>query len=143
MVTDHSVADEAGSLAASGIQGLDEILRGGFPREDMHLVLGAAGTGKTTVGLEFLLSGADAGESGLYVTLSQTRDRLERIARSHGWSLDAIAVHELLPGTMVESQAERQTVLHTAEVELDELTRALRERVEKENPRRVVFVRPV
>lgn len=125
--------------ASTGIAGLDEILRGGFPRDEMHLVEGEAGTGKTTLALQFLLAGATAGEVGLYITLSQTRRGLEVIARSHGWSLEGITVHELSPGAVAERIAAHQTVLHTAEVELDELTQELRQEIEQTRPRRVVF----
>src|SRR4051794_5420083 len=81
--------------ASTGVDGLDAILHGGLPREEMHLIQGVAGTGKTTLALSFLRAGAREGESCLYVTLSQSARHLERIAQSHGWSLDGIAVHEL------------------------------------------------
>ena len=51
-------ADTASPAKAStGIFGLDAILNGGFPRHWMYLVQGAPGTGKTTLGLQFLLEG--------------------------------------------------------------------------------------
>lgn len=125
--------------ASSGIEGLDLILRGGFVRDEMHLVQGGAGTGKTTLALQFLLAGVMAGERGLCITLSQTKKGLEAIARSHGWSLEGLTVHELSPSSDAASGAAHQTVLHTSEVELGELTRELRERVEQAKPRRVVF----
>jgi circadian clock protein KaiC len=131
---------ELGSAPAStGIKGLDEILRGGLPRDEMHLVQGGAGTGKTTLGLQFLLAGVNVGESGLYITLSQTKRGLTTIANSHGWSMDGVAVHELSPSGIVETIASHQTVLHTTELELGELTEELRQRVEQVKPRRVVF----
>lgn len=125
--------------ASTGIEGLDEILRGGFPRDEMHLIQGASGTGKTTLALHYLLAGIRAGERGLYITLSQPRRGLETIAHSHGWSLEGMTVHELSPEGLVEHLAAHQTVLHTSEVELDELTRELRRLVEQAQPRRVVF----
>ncbi|WP_438021817.1 ATPase domain-containing protein [Sorangium sp. So ce233] len=125
--------------AASGIEGLDSILHGGFPREEMHLVQGASGTGKTTLALQFLISGAEAGESALYITLAQTRRGLEAIARSHGWSLEGVTVHDLSPGDLAEDLGPEQTVLRTADVELGELTRRLRQVIEQTQPRRVVF----
>lgn len=127
------------AAASSGAEGLDAILRGGFPRDEVHHVEGGPGTGKTTLGLQFLIAGLEARERGLYITLSQTRRGLERIARSHGWSLDGIDVHELSPGGMSERMAARQTVLHTAHVELDELTRELAQVIEQRRPQRLVF----
>ncbi|WP_437963421.1 ATPase domain-containing protein [Sorangium sp. So ce260] len=125
--------------ANSGIAGLDAILHGGFPREEMHLVQGASGTGKTTLALQFLLSGAEAGESVLYITLAQTRRGLEAIARSHGWSLEGVTVHDLSLDDLAEHLRADQTVLRTADVELGELTRHVREVIEKTQPRRVAL----
>ena len=53
-------------------------------------------TGKTTVGLQFLLDGVARGEKGLYVTLSESADELSFAAGTHGWSLDGIEVYELV-----------------------------------------------
>ncbi|AUX44209.1 circadian clock protein KaiC [Sorangium cellulosum] len=125
--------------AASGIEGLDSILRGGFSREEMHLIQGTSGTGKTTLALQFLLAGAAAGESGLYITLAQSKRGLEAIARSHGWSLEGVTVHDPSPDDMAEHLVSDQTVLRTADVELGELTRQLRDVIEQTQPRRVVF----
>lgn len=132
-------SDAQSGKASTGIEGLDQILRGGLPRDEMHLVQGSGGTGKTTLALQFLLAGARAGEACLYVTLSQTERGLANVARSHGWSLDGVIVHELSPGTVADRIAAHQTVLHTADVELGEVTRELRDLVEKVKPRRAVF----
>ena len=89
---------EQKSLAASGIPGLDDILCGGFSSGSLFLVEGSPGTGKTTLALSYLLQGAGAGESGLYITLSETKDELLRGAASHGWAVGpAIEVFELQP----------------------------------------------
>jgi circadian clock protein KaiC len=122
-----------------GVAGLDSILQGGLPRDEMHLIQGVAGTGKTTLALNFLRAGAAAGEPAVYVTLSQSKVHLERIARSHGWSLDGIVIHELSPGTVASRIAARQTVLPSADVELGELFRDLVDLAERVKPRRAVF----
>jgi circadian clock protein KaiC len=126
-------------VASTGVAGLDKILHGGFPRDEMHLIQGVAGTGKTTLALNFLRAGVASGEPALYVTLSQSRVHLERIARSHAWSLDGIAIHELSPGTVASRIAARQTVLPSADVELGELFRDLVDLVERVKPRRAAF----
>jgi circadian clock protein KaiC len=122
-----------------GVAGLDTILHGGLPRDEMHLIQGVAGTGKTTLALNFLRAGAAAGEPAVYVTLSQSKVHLERIARSHNWSLDGIVIHELSPGTVASRIAARQTVLPTADVELGELFRDLIDLAGRVKPRRAVF----
>src|SRR6185436_18146450 len=73
---------------SSGVPGLDDILGGGFPRNCFYLVEGSPGVGKTTLAMQFLLEGKRAGESCLYVTLSETKQELQAVALSHHWDLD-------------------------------------------------------
>ena len=80
---------------STGVVGLNSILRGGLPESRLHLIEGNPGTGKTTLGLQFLLEGARRGETGLYITLSESRDELIAVAASHGWSLDGIEIMDL------------------------------------------------
>ena len=123
--------------ARTGIKGLDAILAGGLPCGELHLVQGSAGTGKTTGGLQFLLDGAAAGETVLFITFAQTEAALRKIAASHGWSLDGIIVHELT-GADAGDQAE-QTLFHTADVELGETTSAIFAAIERAQPDRIVL----
>jgi circadian clock protein KaiC len=103
----------------------------------MYLLEGAPGTGKTTFGLKFLMAGAEAGESGLYITLSETAAELDAVVRSHGWTLDGIEVRELgTDGGLAEAE---QTILHPAEIELGETVRSMTEVIARLNPQRVVF----
>ncbi|WP_275428658.1 ATPase domain-containing protein, partial [Enterobacter cloacae] len=79
-----------------GIAGLDDILSGGLTRDRLYLLEGAPGTGKTTIALQFLLAGAEAGETSLYITLSETEGELRESAATHGWTLGgAITVFEV------------------------------------------------
>ena len=124
--------------AATGIAGLDDILRGGFPAGRVILVEGDPGVGKTTLALQFLLDGAKRGEPSVYVTLSETREELLQVAASHGWSLDGIEIFELAtPATF--TQQEQNTLFHPSEVELAEMTGAVAELCARVNPRRLVF----
>lgn len=126
-------------LASSGIAGLDELLGGGFPRRRIYLVQGAPGSGKTTLGLQFLLEGKARGERGLYVTLSETREELQAVADSHGWSLDGVEVHQLAsPEEMLYAQRQN-TVFHPAEVELNETVSRVLTLIDRVRPSRVVF----
>lgn len=126
-------------LAHTGVEGLDTILNGGLPRDWIYLVQGEPGTGKTTLGLQFLLEGIKLKERVLYVTLSHTKRELAEIALSHGWSLDQIPVHEFSPGEAVENIIPAQTVFHTADVELRETTEVILEAIRKAEPDRLVF----
>lgn len=124
---------------ATGIEGLDAILGGGFPRKRLYLIQGDPGTGKTTMALQFLLEGARAGEAGLYVTLSETREELLAVARSHGWSLDGVAVYEVQANEDHLQPEEEYTAFHPAEVELGETVQNLLDEVERVKPVRVVI----
>ena len=81
------------SRVTTGIQGLDQILRGGFPQGRLYLLEGPPGSGKTTLSLQFLLQGLKKGERCLYITLSETAEELREVASAHGWSLEIGRAH--------------------------------------------------
>ncbi|TCD01894.1 circadian clock protein KaiC [Erythrobacteraceae bacterium CFH 75059] len=122
----------------TGTAGLDQVLCGGLSPERVYLVEGTPGTGKTTLALRFLLQGAEEGDTGLYITLSETKDELHGVAASHGWDLGAISVLELVAEDEFGSDFE-QTLLHPSEIELGETVRGIMRRVEEVNPARVVL----
>jgi circadian clock protein KaiC len=72
------------------ISGLDEVLGGGLPRARTTLVSGGPGSGKTVFGLEFLCSGAMAGEPGVFVTLEERAEAVRQNAMAMGWDLAAL-----------------------------------------------------
>jgi circadian clock protein KaiC len=123
---------------STGIAGLDDILGGGLTPHRVYLVEGSPGTGKTTLGLQFLLDGLGKGESGLYITLSETADELTAVAGSHGWSLDGLSIFELAGDMELDPDAQ-QSVFHPSEVELGETTRNVMDRVDQVKPARLVF----
>ena len=133
-----TVAPAFHDRAPFGVAGLDDILGGGLTPSRIYLLEGTPGTGKTTLALQFLLKGRELGESGLYITLSETDVELRAVAASHGWSLDDLSIHELVNEAGLDPDAE-QSILHPSEVELGETTRAIMHRVEAERPARVVF----
>ena len=74
--------------SAFGIRGLDEILEGGLISGSIAMLQGAPGTGKTTMGMQFLYHGAaEKEEAGLLVTFEQFPHTLYRDALAHGWNL--------------------------------------------------------
>ncbi len=130
-------AQRVGAVANTGITGLDDILGGGFPRDRVYLLQGDPGVGKTTLALQFLLAGAARGETCLYVTLSETREELEDVARSHGWSLSPITLFEF--HSVEPPDTEENTLFHPSEVELAETTQRLLDEIERVKPSRVVI----
>lgn len=127
------------SRVHTGITGLDDILKGGLIAHRLYLVEGDPGAGKTTMATQFLMAGRDAGESGLYITLSETREELMAGAASHGWSLEGIEILELGAEESGLSPDEHLTMYSPSEVELSETTKRILESVNRIKPRRVVF----
>ena len=134
------IAKLVADKAKIGIWGLDDILSGGFSRGHLFLIEGAPGTGKTTVALQFLIEGAQAGEKCLYITLSETESELRLGAASHGWTLDErIEVFELLPPESLLDSEQQQSLLYSSDLELGETTKQIFEAVDRARPSRVVL----
>lgn len=126
--------------ARTGIDGLDDILNGGLSTGHVFLLEGNPGTGKTTIALKFLISGAEAGEPGLYITLSETERELRDGAASHGWSLpDGVTVMELAPPESLLDAEEQQSLLYSSDLELGEAAQSILEAVERLKPKRIVL----
>ena len=138
-MTDHVQGEHASERISTGIAGLDDILCGGLDRDRLYLVEGTPGTGKTTLGLQYLLEGSKKGEKGLYVTLSESEQELRIVAARHGWSLDSLSIFELVPPEASLDPEQEQTLFHPAELELSETTKLIFDRVADIKPLRVVF----
>ncbi len=70
----------------TGVAGLDEMLHGGFLPQTANLVEGAPGTGKTTMGMQFIYNGiTQFDEPGLILTFEEFPQQYYRDAASFGW----------------------------------------------------------
>ena len=130
---------ETASILSTGIAGLDEVLSGGLTRDRLYLVEGAPGSGKTTLALQFLVEGARLGEKVLYITLSETSVELRAVATAHGWTLENVPIHEVLPSEKVLDPDEQYTIFHPGDVESGATTRGILEAVNEYRPTRVVL----
>ncbi len=94
-----------------GIEGLDEMILGGVPEQSLIAVVGSAGTGKTTVGLQFLSHALARDERCVYITLEETHQRIVDTADEKGWGFSDhveagdLAVVDLDPEEMANSLA--------------------------------------
>ncbi|UCE45578.1 MAG: KaiC domain-containing protein [Methanobacteriota archaeon] len=77
----------ASNRVKTGVQGLDEMIQGGFPEGHMVLLMGSFGTGKTTLGLQFLMEGLNEGEHCIFISLEEDKDSVVKNAASFGWDL--------------------------------------------------------
>jgi circadian clock protein KaiC len=78
---------------STGIEGLDQLIGGGFLTNKVYLISGESGTGKTVFGLQYLYRGLIQGESGIYVSGDEKPNHLIVDAESLGWHFDKY-VHE-------------------------------------------------
>lgn len=126
--------------ASTGIAGLDDVLGGGWARNRLHLLEGSPGTGKTTIALQFLIEGAQAGETGIYITLAETERELRAGARSHGWIVDdEVEIFELVTPESVLDPDQHQSLLYSSDLELGEAITRVLEAIERLEPKRIVI----
>ena len=75
----------------TGIEGLDQLLFGGLLPGDAMLVSGAPGTGKTSLGMQYLYNGITKyQEPGLFITFEEFPQRIYRDAANYGWDFHAL-----------------------------------------------------
>ncbi len=75
----------------TGVDGLDRVIEGGFPRKSLILVAGNPGTGKTVFSAQFLYRGvADYGENGVYVSFAENREAFYENMKSFGFDFERL-----------------------------------------------------
>ncbi|MFV9629811.1 MAG: ATPase domain-containing protein [Methanosarcinales archaeon] len=85
-----------GDRLSTGVDGLDKMIRGGIPKQSTVLVVGGAGTGKTVMGLHFIIAGLMLGEPGVIVLLEEHENQLIREVSRFGWDLKSFIDQGLL-----------------------------------------------
>src|SRR5205085_847065 len=108
-------------LLKTGVSGLDAILSGGIPRGNVILLEGAIGTGKTTMGAEFVYRGAsEFGEPGVIVVFEVSPDKLARDMAGFGWDLEALEREQRLKLIYTTREVFRQELQQSDSMLLDE-----------------------
>lgn len=129
--------DSIGFRISSGVEGLDEVLGGGFIKGRAYLVRGGPGTGKTILGLHFLAAGARMGERCLFITLGEPAEQLRQNGVALGLGLDRVHFLDLSPTPEFFADAESYDIFSPAEVELEPTTRRIVGEIEALKPQRV------
>ena len=124
--------------APTGIQGLDEITGGGFPRGRPTLICGSAGAGKTLLAMEFLVRGAtEYNEPGVFMAFEETAPELTQNVRSLGFDLDELATQKKLVIDFV--RIERSEIDETGDYDLEGLFIRLGSAIDAVGAKRVVL----
>ncbi|HVG43077.1 MAG TPA: ATPase domain-containing protein [Longimicrobium sp.] len=122
---------------STGLPGLDEVLHGGLIPERAYLVRGGPGTGKTTLGLHFLIAGVAAGEKALLISLESSEGQLRADAATQGLDLQGIAFLDLSPTRDFFAENRSYDIFSAADVERDPTTKLIVDTVAELRPGRV------
>jgi len=121
---------------STGVPGLDELIEGGLPKGRITLITGAAGSGKTTLGMQFLYSGSTSfGENGLFVTLEEEASDLISNMSRYGWELERLAEQ----GKLAIVQSPIPFEVSQESVSIDSLLDNIHQQAMKVDAKRIVF----
>jgi circadian clock protein KaiC len=120
----------------TGIEGFDEVIGGGLPRNRTTLVVGSAGTGKTVFALQFLVNGARKwGSPGIFVAFEENSHQLIANAASFGWDLQALEDEKLF---FLDARMSAD-IAKSGNFDLAGLLASLRAKADEMGARRIVF----
>lgn len=122
----------------SGIDGLDEITEGGFPKGRPILICGSAGCGKTLFALQFLVNGIkDYDEPGVFMSFEESSNDLSQNVKSLGFDLEQLKADKKLRVDYV--YIERSEIEETGEYDLEGLFIRLNHAIDSIGAKRVVL----
>ncbi|KPQ25540.1 MAG: circadian clock protein KaiC [Halomonas sp. HL-48] len=122
---------------STGIAGLDQILHGGLIAQRAYLVRGGPGSGKTTLGMHFLLDDSDS--DSLLVTLGEDEEKLRDNARRSGLSLDNVKILDVSPGQASEVGSDVYSLLESWDVEGNTIHDSILDHARQYRPKRVLI----
>jgi circadian clock protein KaiC len=124
------------SRIETGVRGLDHILKGGLPDQRAYLLRGGPGSGKTTLGLHFLLNGP--AEESLFITLGESEEQLRANGSRAGLPMDGVSVLDLSPG-QPGAQNASYSLLESWDVEGNAMHDDIVQHVKARRPTRIVI----
>jgi circadian clock protein KaiC len=122
----------------TGIKGFDEITEGGIPRNRITLLSGSTGTGKTLLGIDFLINGATTyDEPGVFMSFEENEDELFEDVASLNLDLRSLVAEKkiLLEYVLLE----RRDVQSAGEFNLEGLFVRLELAIDSVGAKRVVL----
>lgn len=81
----------------TGVDGLDEIVQGGFPEGSVTMLTGGPGTGKTTFSTQFVYEGLKKGQNCMYISTEERPSEVKGDAAQFGIDLDKYTSHFRIP----------------------------------------------
>ena len=136
---------------STGVEGLDELISGGFPRGRVVLVLGGPGTGKTILASEFLYKGiSQYGENGIFVSLDESKNHFYSEMMKFGWDfkkaeeegkflfIDATRLSRV--AMLKEKMLKEETSsLRGKQLQIDRLVEEIQEKIQQIGAKRVAL----
>ena len=126
-------------LLSSGVSGLDTLLHGGFVEGRLYLVIGTPGTGKTTLGTEFLSEGLGAGETVLFIHGEESESDLHANASALGIDISGAEFLDIGPESDFFRDSQTYDVVKPQDVTDENLITDVREAIEDLDPDRVLI----
>jgi len=120
-----------GDRVATGVDGLDRVIEGGFRKNSLILIAGNSGTGKTVFSAQFLYRGAvDYGENGIYVSFAESRETFYKNMKPFGFDFERLEK---------ENRFKFLSLLTVKEVAVPSILKMIMEEIDKINAKRLVI----
>lgn len=123
---------------SSGVDGLDDLLRGGLVTGRMYLLQGQPGTGKTLLGMHFLEEGLADGETVLFIHGEESRDEILSNGAAVGIDITDAEFLDLGPDSEFFVEDYSYDLVEPSDIERDRYTRDIHEAIREIDPDRVV-----
>lgn len=123
----------------TGIEGLDLILDGGLIPRKTYLLRGGPGTGKTTLGIHYLIEGVKNGENSTLITLTENKDKLISDFNNRNFNLRQINFIDLTPSSKLIEENQKYNVFSVEEVEKKSIIEKIIDELKNSNADRVYF----
>lgn len=130
----RNVDDEA--RVPTGIDGFDEMARGGFPDRSINVLSGRAGSGKTLFSMHFVMEGARRGENSVYVSVDDDAESVLRASRQYDLGLEEAVDQGAVRLYDYDSLMERTG---QGLVDFDDLTRSIDQLIAPTDAERIVI----